>query len=117
MLITESDSTTGSNNFDGSDGAGLICTGQGASGGGSRMILRQFGFYASSAVSTLELRLYNDSGTPVLMSTIVDQSTVTDYLQSDMNVIVPVGWALQVHTTGASAGGTAYWALELGGAV
>lgn len=109
MLIHYEESTTGSTNFDGTTKAlGLIATGSNKTG--SLTILRQFGFKTTAAVTTLEVRVYDDTGTPVLMETPVSQSSVTSYLETGMAVAILPGWTLEVHTTGASAGGTA-WAV------
>jgi hypothetical protein len=109
MLRPYEESTSGSDNFDGgSSNGGLVATGSDKAG--AMTIVRQFGFRAASAVSTLELRIYDDTGTPVLMATPVSESTVTTYIESGLDLALPPGWTAQVFTTGASAGGTA-WAI------
>lgn len=108
MLITYEESTSGSTNFDGTAGQGLIATG--ANKNGALTVLRQFGFKTTAAVTTLEVRVYDDTGTPVLMETPISQSSVTSYLETNMAVALLPGWTLEVYTTGASAGGTA-WAV------
>jgi hypothetical protein len=117
MLVHWENATTSTTNMTGIADAGLICTGQGEANGGSRFILRSFGVYAASALTTVALRLYDDAGTPLLMATIVNESSVTSYYEDGMNVVVPPGWTLEVHTTGASQGCTAWAEYEVGGAV
>lgn len=117
MLISYNESTSDSDNFDGAAGSGLVCTGQGKRDGGSRYILRTFGVFADAALSTVALRLYDDAETPNLMATLVSESSVTSYIESGMDVVIPPGWTLEVHSTGASSGGTAWAELELTGDV
>lgn len=110
MIISYEISTTGSDNLDGTEGNGLVCTGQGSADGGSRIVIRSVGIYAASALSTWACRLKNGATS---MQTIDGGSSVVQDVSSGLSVIVPPGWTVEISTTGASAGCTAWVEYEL----
>lgn len=110
MIISYEESTTGSDNLDGSAGNGLVCTGQGGSDGGSRFIIRAYGIYAASALTTYTLRLKKGATN---MRTIDSGSSTISDSAIGLAIVVPPGWTVEFETTGASAGCTAWAELEL----
>jgi hypothetical protein len=110
MIISYQESTTGSNNLDGTAGNGLVCTGQGESTGGSRCVIRSYGIYAASALTSYALRLKNGSTN---MRTIDSGTTVVSDSALDQAIIIPPGWTLEFSTVGASNGCTAWAEIEL----
>lgn len=113
MFISYTESTTGTDNLDGTAGNGLVCTGQGDGDGGSRFILRQYGFYAAGSVN-YNLRLKDGSGNNRL--TIDGGTGVTgNDVVKNADLIVPPGWTVEFSTTSATNGCTAWAELELAG--
>lgn len=109
MLYTYRESTEGSDNLDGTAGNGLVLTGIGDVDGGARYVIRGFGIYAASALSTWALRLKNGSTN---MRTIDGGSSVVSDSAVGQAIVVPPGWTVEVVTTGASAGCTAWVEYE-----
>lgn len=114
MIVTYRESTTGSDNLDGTDGNGLVCTGQGRPEGGSRIIIRGYGIYAASALSTWAIRLKNGATN---MRTIDGGSSVNSDSAVGQAIVVPPGWTVEIVTTGASAGCTAWVEYEIASSV
>jgi hypothetical protein len=109
MLHSYEESTTGSNDLDGGDGSGLVLTGIGNDDGGNRYVIRAYGIYAASALTSYALRLKSGS---TIMRTIDGGSSVITDSAVGQAIVVPPGWTVEFSTSGASAGCTAWCQYE-----